>query len=77
MRNKSKFPTMPITANSIGSKIEEIQSAINSLEALIEKFYNHPDHLVAEEYNPEIFEAVCELREVLWYLNNSQISKAA
>ncbi len=68
---------MPITATSITSKIEEIQNAIISLEALIEKFYDHPDHLIAEEYNPDIFESICELREVLWYLNNLQISKAA
>jgi len=77
MRNITTPPTLPITANSIGSKIKEIKNAINSLKALIEMFYDHPDHLVAEEYNTEVFYAICELREVLWYLNNSQIIKAA
>lgn len=77
MRTKTTTPTMPIQAHSIPLIIEEIQNCIKSLKAVMEKLCDLSDHLVAEEYNSEILDTICDLQGTISFLKYSQISKAA
>ncbi|SMG31932.1 hypothetical protein [Sphingobacterium psychroaquaticum] len=77
MRNITTTPIKPIQAPSIASKIEELEQSIKSLKAVIETLCELPDYLVAEEYNAEVFDTICELQTVIFFLKKSQLSKAA
>lgn len=77
MRNNTTTPIKPISASSTASKIEELEQSIFSLKAVMEMLCELPDYLVAEEYNAEVFDTICELQATLSFLKHSQISKAA
>ncbi|OYD41184.1 hypothetical protein [Sphingobacterium cellulitidis] len=59
------------------SQIESILKSIESLKRVMDLLCDLPDYLVAEEFNSEIFDTICELYAVNALIKTPSFSKAA
>lgn len=77
MRKPQTTPSKSIKTITQSSQIESILKSIESLKRVMDLLCDLPDYLVAEEFNSEIFDTICELYAVNTLIKTPSFSKAA